>query len=291
MASKLYDFTRQQLQDLLDSNGTYMSILRAAGIESSSSTNTLKRIISEHDLDTSKFEENRKIFLKQSAKRSFCRKYDIESKLRKNTKAQSHKLKNKLIELGYKENKCELCGISEWMNTPVKLQLHHIDGDHNNNELSNLQILCPNCHSMTDNFGVYNSKRVKRISTICKECGAKIKKNKTGLCAPCYYKYKSQNAKTKYENKEIICPRCKKNLMHPTSKMCNFCYGEIRTAKLNNTISRDKLKKMIRSTPFVRIADMYKVSDNTIRKWCDRYGLPRKISDIQKYTDEEWKLI
>ena len=58
MASKLYDFTRQQLQDLLDSNGTYMSILRAAGIESSSSTNTLKRIISEHDLDTSKFEEN-----------------------------------------------------------------------------------------------------------------------------------------------------------------------------------------------------------------------------------------
>lgn len=36
---------------------------------------------------------------------------------------------------------------------------------------------------------------------------------------------------------------------------------------------------------------MYKVTDNTIRKWCDKYNLPRKVSDIQKYTDEEWKIV
>lgn len=42
MASKLYNLSPQQLQDLLDSNGTYTAILEAAGINSSSSTNTLK---------------------------------------------------------------------------------------------------------------------------------------------------------------------------------------------------------------------------------------------------------
>lgn len=289
MASKLYNLSPQQLQDLLDSNGTYTAILEAAGINSSSSTNTLKRIINEYNLDTSKFEENKNLYKKQMAKKFLCSEYDIESKLNKNTKVNSHKLRNKLIEFGYKENKCELCGISEWMGKPVKLQLHHIDGDHYNNELSNLQILCPNCHSMTDNFGVYNSKRVKEV-LVCTECGIKISRNsKSGLCASCSHKHKRKNAKKKYNSKiKIICPCCKTNLMNSTSTMCESCYKNEKIEKLYNIISRDNLKDLIRSIPFTRIGDMYKVTDNTIRKWCDKYNLPRKVSEIQKYTDEEW---
>lgn len=293
MASKLYKFSPQQLQNLLDSSGTYTAILEAAGIKSSSSTNTLKRIINEYNLDTSKFEENRKFYKQQMAKKSFDLEYNIESKLHKNTKVQSHKLRNKLIELGYKENKCELCGISEWMGKPVKLQLHHIDGDHDNNELSNLQILCPNCHSMTDNFGVYNSKRVKEPTLVCRECGIKISSHsKSGLCVSCSHKYKRKNAKTRYNNRiKIICPCCKTNLMNSTSTMCESCYNKNRIEKLYNIISRDNLKELIRSKPFTSIAEMYKVSDNAIRKWCDKYNLPRKTSEIRKYTDDEWKHI
>ena len=52
MASKLYNFSPEQLQSLLDSRNTYTEILRVAGINSSSSTNTLKRIIKEYKLDT-----------------------------------------------------------------------------------------------------------------------------------------------------------------------------------------------------------------------------------------------
>lgn len=284
MASKLYNFSPEQLQSLLDSSNTYIEILRVAGIKSSSSTNTLKRIINEYNLDTSIFEENRKIYKQQMAKKSFCLEYNIESKLHKNTKANSHKLKNKLIEFGYKDNKCELCGISEWLGKPVKLQLHHIDGDHDNNELSNLQILCPNCHSMTDNFGVYNSKRVKEQTLVCSECGINISRHsKGGLCTSCSHKYKNKNTKVKH-----ICPCCKTNLINLKSTMCESCYNKERAEKIYNIISRDNLKALIRSTPFIRIGDMYKVTDNTIRKWCDKYNLPRKVSEIQKYTDEEW---
>ena len=36
-------------------------------------------------------------------------------------------------------------------NNPV-LELHHIDGNHKNNTLDNCILLCPNCHSLTDNY-------------------------------------------------------------------------------------------------------------------------------------------
>lgn len=63
----------------------------------------------------------------------------------------AHKLKLKLIEDGIKKHKCEICGLTEWNNEKIPLELHHIDGDRYNNVYENLQILCPNCHSQTDN--------------------------------------------------------------------------------------------------------------------------------------------
>lgn len=38
------------------------------------------------------------------------------------------------------------------MGKQITLELHHINGDNMDNRLENLQLLCPNCHSMTDNF-------------------------------------------------------------------------------------------------------------------------------------------
>ena len=48
--------------------------------------------------------------------------------------------------------KCEKCGLEKWNNQPIPLEIHHIDGDHLNNALDNLQILCCNCHALTNNF-------------------------------------------------------------------------------------------------------------------------------------------
>ena len=64
----------------------------------------------------------------------------------------SHKLRLRLLDEGLKEHKCECCGNTEWMGHPIPLELHHKDGNHFNNELSNLELLCPNCHAQTDNY-------------------------------------------------------------------------------------------------------------------------------------------
>ena len=56
-------------------------------------------------------------------------------------------------------------------------------------------------------------------------------------------------------------------------------------------VPREKLKQLIRTTPFLKIGKQLGVSDNAIRKWCDKYKLPRRVSEIKKYTDEEWEEI
>ena len=48
--------------------------------------------------------------------------------------------------------KCSECGISEWNGKPLTLECHHIDGVKKNNRVSNLKMLCVNCHSQTDNY-------------------------------------------------------------------------------------------------------------------------------------------
>ena len=64
---------------------------------------------------------------------------------------QVPKLRRKLIEDGLKEERCEVCNVSEWMGKKLTLELHHKDGNRYNNKLDNLQVLCPNCHALTPN--------------------------------------------------------------------------------------------------------------------------------------------
>ena len=61
-------------------------------------------------------------------------------------------------KLGLKENKCEYCGLSEWHGKPLVCELHHLNGDTTDNRIENLVILCPNCHSQTENFRSRNRK-------------------------------------------------------------------------------------------------------------------------------------
>jgi hypothetical protein len=49
-------------------------------------------------------------------------------------------------------NVCQSCTLSVWLDLPITLEVHHRDGDRTNNTFDNLQLLCPNCHSVTDNW-------------------------------------------------------------------------------------------------------------------------------------------
>jgi 5-methylcytosine-specific restriction endonuclease McrA len=65
-------------------------------------------------------------------------------------------LKRRLIDAGLKQDRCEECGLRDWRGLPITLALHHRNGMRTDNRLENLAILCPNCHSQTENFGGRN---------------------------------------------------------------------------------------------------------------------------------------
>lgn len=102
-------------------------------------------------------------------------------------------LKDRLLkeELLYYE--CYVCGLDEWQDAPLTLQLDHIDGVSSNDKLDNLRLLCPNCHSQTKTFCGRNSTG-KRLTRICKakDCSTKIHAHRAH-CDSCDSSYKKED--------------------------------------------------------------------------------------------------
>lgn len=172
----------------------------------------------------------------------------------KGTNQLSSTIRNYLLE---KANyKCQRCGWGEINPTTQKvpLDIHHKDGNYMNNTKSNLEVLCPNCHSLTPNYKALNASgredRIQSRKNYCIDCGAPI-------------------------TAEAI--------------RCRDCANKARIVE--KPVTREELKDKIRTSPFTTIAKEFNVSDNAIRKWCEGYGLPTRKKDIKAYSDEEWALI
>lgn len=76
----------------------------------------------------------------------------------KHPQYQTNKLRVRLIKEGIKEERCEVCGITEWNGKAVSFELDHINGVRNDHRLKNLRIICPNCHSQTETYRARNIK-------------------------------------------------------------------------------------------------------------------------------------
>lgn len=85
-------------------------------------------------------------------------KRPIEDYLSNKYQIQSDKLKKRLINENIFIHKCCDCNNTSWKDKPIPLELHHLDGNHLNNILSNLKLLCPNCHAQTNNYRGKNKK-------------------------------------------------------------------------------------------------------------------------------------
>ena len=86
-------------------------------------------------------------------------KMNLAKYLENSEDIQTNKIRKKILEEGIKPHKCNCCGLETWLGNPIPLELHHKDGDRTHNELSNFELLCPNCHAFTNSYRGKNSKK------------------------------------------------------------------------------------------------------------------------------------
>ena len=81
-------------------------------------------------------------------------------------------LKNRLWDAGLLDRRCYECGITRWRDQPAPLELEHINGVKDDHRLTNLTILCPNCHALT---GTYRGRNKEpRVVVPCQRCEVPI---------------------------------------------------------------------------------------------------------------------
>lgn len=174
---------------------------------------------------------------------------------------------------------CQCCGYNKYNGA---LEFHHI-------------------HSEEKSFGLSQKtyyawskleSELKKCILVCANCHREIE---AGLIKV----EKSSFNQEKYDEiKELIEQEKTK-----TIRYCSECGAEIsqkaylckdcadKKKQICERPSREELKSMIRTQTFTSIAKQYNVSDNAVKKWCDKYNLPRKKSEIKSYSDKEWNLI
>ena len=103
------------------------------------------------------------------------------------------------------------------------------------------------------------------------------------------HKFEENHINAKPISSIKLCKKCGRPLSTKDAEYCQTCIHEFQ--RKCEWPSRDELKKLIRSIPFLQIGKKYNVSDNAVRKWCLNYGLPSKKMEIKAISDEDWNNI
>lgn len=152
MSKSKCKWTDQEFIEAVKSSLSYADVLRKLNLKiAGSNYDTVKKNIKKFNLDTSHMTGSA---WNQGAKYKQINPAQNLSKIlvQNSTWTNTYHLKNRLFKEGIKEQKCECCGLTEWQGMPIALELHHVNGIKNDLRIENLQILCPNCHALTDNY-------------------------------------------------------------------------------------------------------------------------------------------
>lgn len=153
MASKVYELTEEEFQQIIQESQSYAECCRKIGYSDKGryGPDQIKKRCVELNISTAHFSST-------SAAQKASTKYILDDILIENsTYANISRLKSRLISENRLEYICAICGNNGfWNNQPLILTLDHINGKHMDHRIENLRFLCPNCHSQTETFSGKN---------------------------------------------------------------------------------------------------------------------------------------
>lgn len=209
-------------------------------------------------------------------------------------------LKKRLLKSNLKEHKCEICGNTEWLGKPIPLELHHINGNNTDNRLENLQLLCPNCHSTTDNYRGRNlqSALSEKRDVEYRKFRETLTGNAEGnpepssslnpsdkACAETLHDKPKSSRKTKLP-KITYCAYCGAEMVNSRNKCCSQeCAHKLNGSKRPNVMELlDKFKEL---HSYTQVGKFYGVSDNAVKKWVKLYGIEDMVKRKSKSQTEK----
>lgn len=220
--------------------------------------------------------------------------------------------KKRLYLIHESNNTCQNCGLHEWLGQKIPIEIDHIDGDHSNNDKSNLKVLCANCHSLTKNWRDRN-KTSKRLKIPNSEILKSLIENNWNIrqtlisfkLSPKGGNYKRcHKIKKEYENfgsindNKILNDIDHEKFMelYNSSKpyreiasLLGISYSRLKKYVITHKIKvrervidiEEILSLYMEFKSIVKVGKFYGVSDNAVRKWLIKFGInPKEIKKI-----------
>ena len=248
-------YTKEQFIAAVVNSLSYAQVCRTLGLRPvGGNYHTVKKKIKEYGLSTEHMTEQG--WNTGKAYRKVVKAKTLEEILVNGVSYQSGRLRERLIEAGLKEARCESCGNMEWLGEPIPLELDHIDGDKFNNELNNLAVLCPNCHAKTPTYRGRNQKRYGRVAQVADAEDLKSLSKDSNLDAG-----STPVSPTRMNYNQCKCGADKLIV----SAVCKGCSNRERSTKIVWP-SAEELLSLLETRSFVRLGKELGVSDNAIRK-------------------------